>query len=241
MQLIGQNNGFLILLSLIHTSSKWQKSPYPFCNIVCNISHSKNIHKICSTQTKKNYLPSNMKYNLHLSTFRRFPGSGGNGNTNKGTTESETPQCNCRHHPPPQTQPQGPPPLPPFMPAFAAPPPHPLVHRRSKSSERLNTRMSLATPPTPLITPNTAALIGPFIFYQPQEISRYVSFFIISVRFMLDLFDDSTIIVEFRSRILTTLPRSGWKFINLRNMIYLGICIHKIDHNPSSETPLQNY
>ena len=130
-------------------------------------------------------------------------GGGGNGNTNnnnKATAEAVAasgqhagqvghagqggeaqPQCNCRHHPPqgvPPHQghhPPGPPPLPPFMPAFAAPPPHPLIHRRSKSSERLNSRMTLATQPTPLLTPTTAALIGPFIYFQPQEISRYVT------------------------------------------------------------------
>ena len=55
-------------------------------------------------------------------------------------------------------------------------PPHPppnLLHRRSKSSERLNARMTIATPPASLMTPTTAALIGPFIFYQPQEVSRW--------------------------------------------------------------------
>ena len=100
-------------------------------------------------------------------------GSGQNGGSgpahhhSANKDSSEQPQCNCRHHP------TAPPHHPPFLPAFAAPPPpHPLVHRRSKSSERLNTRMSLATPPTSMITPTTAALIGPFIFYQPHEISR---------------------------------------------------------------------
>ena len=82
-----------------------------------------------------------------------------------------------RHH-----GPMPPHPHPPFLPPFAAPPGHHphhhpppnLIHRRSKSSERLNARMTLAQapPPTSLITPTTAALIGPFIFYQPQEISR---------------------------------------------------------------------
>ena len=129
-----------------------------------------------------------------VESIKQFLLHGGNGNTNNKAAEAVAasgqhagqvgtgggeaqPQCNCRHHPP-QGPPQGPPPgppLPPFMPAFAAPPPgHPLVHRRSKSSERLNSRMTLATPPTPIITPTTAALIGPFIYFQPQEISRYV-------------------------------------------------------------------
>ena len=98
----------------------------------------------------------------------------GKSNQNQAA-ENDHLQCNCRHHHQPL-----PPFLPPPHPHFNHPPPN-LIHRRSKSSERLNARMTLA-PPASLITPTTAALIGPFIFYQPQEVSRYENIFVIGIK-----------------------------------------------------------
>ena len=81
-------------------------------------------------------------------------------------------QCNCRHHPhlsPGHVQPpQG-------APFILHPGPN-LIHRRSKSSERLNgARMTLPPNATPsLLPPTAAALIGPFIYFQqPPEVSRF--------------------------------------------------------------------
>ena len=78
-------------------------------------------------------------------------------------------QCNCRHHVAP---------VPPVPPGHQAPfllhPPPNLIHRRSKSSERLNARMTLPPNATPsLLPPTAAALIGPFIYFQPPEVSRF--------------------------------------------------------------------
>ena len=130
-------------------------------------SHEENAAEDAAKKSMVGRVESIRQFLLHGSTKASVNQANTTTTSDQDTT---TPQCNCRHHPHPQAPPPQPGP-PPFLPAYGPPPPN-LMHRRSKSQERLNARMSLATTPAPMMTPTTAALIGPFIFYQPQEVSR---------------------------------------------------------------------